>query len=186
MNSKSRLTPEMWRAITENDSAYDGVFYYAVKTTGIFCRPSCKSRVPQIDNVQIFFNAKDALSEGFRPCKRCNPAGALLPDEELAQRVVQIIEKSYRDPLSLQALADRCHISPFHLQRTFKRIKGVSPAEYILQTRIEKAVDLLAHSERSIAEIASMVGIANAEYFASLFKKKTGQSPTSYRQMKRR
>lgn len=158
MNSKSRLTPEMWRAITENDSAYDGVFYYAVKTTGIFCRPSCKSRVPQIDNVQIFFNAKDALSEGYRPCKRCNPAGAL-PDEELAQRVVEIIEESYRDPLSLQALADRCHISPFHLQRTFKRIKGVSPAEYILQKRIEKAVDLLAHSERSIAEIASMVGI---------------------------
>ena len=113
---------------------------------------------------------KMLYQKGTAPANAVLRAGALLPDEELAQRVVEIIEESYRDPLSLQALADRCHISPFHLQRTFKRIKGVSPAEYILQKRIEKAVDLLAHSERSIAEIASMVGIANAEYFASLFK----------------
>lgn len=98
----------------------------------------------------------------------------LLPDEELAQRAVQIIEESYRDPLSLQALADRCHISPFHLQRTFKRIKGASPAEYILQKRIEKAFDLLAHSERTIAEIASMVGIGNADYLPLCLKRKQG------------
>lgn len=133
-----------------------------------------------------FFSMQKMLyQKGSAPANSAIPPGNGA-DEELAQRVVQIIEKSYRDTLSLQALADRCHISPFHLRRTFKRIKGVSPAEYILQKRIEKAVDLLAHSERSIAEIASMVGIANAEYFASLFKKKTGQSPTSYRQMKRR
>lgn len=133
-----------------------------------------------------FSMQKMLYQKGSAPANAAIPPGRCCRMKSLAQRVVQIIEKSYRDPLSLQALADRCHISPFHLQRTFKRIKGVSPAEYILQKRIEKAVDLLAHSERSIAEIASMVGIANAEYFASLFKKKTGQSPTSYRQMKRR
>ncbi|SCA86975.1 Ada regulatory protein/6-O-methylguanine-DNA methyltransferase [Bacillus glycinifermentans] len=185
MNDKSGLTPENWRAIVENDSSYDGVFYYAVKTTGVFCRPSCKSRVPHIDNVRIFPNAQKALSEGYRPCKRCNPDGPLLPDEELAERAALIIGERYHEPLTLSELAEMCHASPFHLQRTFKRIKGVSPLEYMSRKRICEAGKLLAASDETIAQIAAKVGIANADYFSALFKKKTGQTPTSFRQLKR-
>lgn len=185
MNDKFGLTPEKWRAIVENDSSYDGVFYYAVNTTGVFCRPSCKSRVPHIDNVRTFPNAQKALSEGYRPCKRCNPDGPLLPDEELCERTALIIGERYHEPLTLSVLAEMCHVSPFHLQRTFKRIKGVSPLEYISQKRICEAGKLLAASDETIAQIAAKVGIANADYFSALFKKKTGQTPTSFRQMKR-
>ncbi|MFN2745165.1 MULTISPECIES: bifunctional transcriptional activator/DNA repair enzyme AdaA [Bacillus] len=186
MNSKSELTPERWRAIVENDRSYDGAFLYAVKTTGIFCRPSCKSRAPQIENVRIFQNAEQALAAGFRPCKRCRPDGALLPDEELAEQVAHIIATHYREPLTLKALADISHVSPFHLQRIFKRIKGVSPVDYIRQKRISEAGKLLASSNQPMAEIAAAIGIANADYFAVLFKKIKGQTPTEYRQMKRR
>lgn len=172
MNDKTVLTPEKWRAIVENDSSYDGVFFYAVKTTGVFCRPSCKSRVPHIENVRIFPDAQQALSEGYRPCKRCNPVGPLLPDEELAERAAMIIGRYYHEPLTLTDLAERCHTSPFHLQRTFKRIKGMSPLEYISQKRISEACGLLAFSDQTISQIASKVGILNADYFASLFKRK--------------
>ncbi|WP_307892106.1 bifunctional transcriptional activator/DNA repair enzyme AdaA [Bacillus swezeyi] len=184
MNSQSGLTPEKWRAIVGNDSAFDGTFFYAVKTTGIFCRPSCKSRVPQIENVRIFPDAQQALSAGFRPCKRCKPDGPLLPSEELAVRAAHIISEHFREPLTLTALAELCHVSPFHLQRTFKRIKGVSPIEYIWEKRISKASELLVSSDEAIAEIAAKIGILNADYFAALFKKKTGQTPTEYRQIK--
>lgn len=72
------ITVEMWQAIVQNDSSYDDKFYYGVKTTRIFCRPSCKSRPPKIENVRIFQNVQQALSENFRPCKRCKPTGQRL------------------------------------------------------------------------------------------------------------
>jgi AraC family transcriptional regulator of adaptative response / methylphosphotriester-DNA alkyltransferase methyltransferase len=63
----------MWDATVSCDKEYDGAFFYAVKTTGIFCRPSCKSRVPNKDNVSFFLNASEAQKAGYRPCKRCRP-----------------------------------------------------------------------------------------------------------------
>lgn len=86
-----------------------------MKSTGIFCRPSCKSRIPNRNNVRIFHHAEQALSENFRPCKRCKPNGITLPNEEWVEQIKDYIEKHYDESLTLDMLAEMCHGSPFHL-----------------------------------------------------------------------
>ncbi|MGH0600342.1 bifunctional transcriptional activator/DNA repair enzyme AdaA [Bacillus mycoides] len=180
-NEEFTVTNEYWQAIIHNDSTYDDKFFYAVKSTGIFCRPSCKSRIPNKNNVRIFLNAEQALHEHFRPCKRCKPNGITLPNEEWVEQIKDCIEKHFDEVLTLDLLAEICHGSPYHLQRTFKKIVGISPIEYIQQFRIKKATEYLSHTNQSIMEISTDVGIENPEYFATLFKKKTGFTPTEYR-----
>ncbi|WP_036698234.1 bifunctional transcriptional activator/DNA repair enzyme AdaA [Paenibacillus taiwanensis] len=179
--SLPQLAEEQWQAIITNDGTYDGKFIYAVTTTGIFCRPACKSRPPRKENVCIFQNAEQAAASGFRPCKRCKPTGQRLPDEEWVEQITQYIETHYSDTLTLAVLADMCHGSPYHLQRTFKRIKGLSPIEYAQHIRITKAAAYLQHTDRSVSEVARLAGIPNIPYFITLFKKKTGHTPTEYR-----
>ncbi|MFD2369924.1 bifunctional transcriptional activator/DNA repair enzyme AdaA [Brevibacillus sp. GCM10020057] len=178
-----QLTEEKWQAIIRNDAAYDGSFVYAVKTTRIFCRPSCKSKAPNRENVQVFANARQALAARFRPCKRCKPTGQRLPDREWVEQITQYIDDHFRERLTLEMLADACHGSPYHLHRTFKRITGVTPVEYVQQTRIRAAQELLVRTGESVAAISSMVGMHNTPYFMTLFKKFTGRTPTEYRQM---
>lgn len=180
-NEGVTLTNEHWQAIIHNDSSYDSKFFYAVKSTGIFCRPSCKSRIPNRNNVQIFHHAEQALNEKFRLCKRCKPNGITLPNEEWVEQIKDYIEKHFDELLTLDILAEMCHGSPFHLQRTFKKITGISPIEYIQQFRVVKAAEQLLQTNQSIKEISTAVGIENPEYFATLFKKKTGFTPTEYR-----
>ncbi|MFD1266298.1 bifunctional transcriptional activator/DNA repair enzyme AdaA [Paenibacillus motobuensis] len=175
------LTRERWNAIVGNDPAYDGEFFYAVKTTGIFCRPSCKSRPPKMENIRLFENAEQALSENFRPCKRCRPTGQRLPDDEWIQLVTEYIDNNYSASLALQTLAEVSHGSPYHLHRTFKKIKGVTPVEYIQQIRIAKAKLLLLHSRLEVAKVGASVGMVNTAYFITLFKKRTGVTPAQYR-----
>ncbi|MED0959621.1 bifunctional transcriptional activator/DNA repair enzyme AdaA [Bacillus paramycoides] len=182
---RCELTDEYWQAIIHNDSSFDDKFFYAVKSTRIFCRPSCKSRIPNKKNVRIFLNVEQALYEKFRPCKRCKPNGLTLPNEEWINQITEYIQKHYFDALTLDLLAEMCHGSPYHLQRTFKKIVGISPIEYIQQFRITKATEYLSHTNKSIMEISTAVGIENPEYFATLFKKKTGFTPTEYRKKNR-
>lgn len=182
-DSNNELTLEKWKAILGNDSSFNDKFFYAVKTTGIFCRPSCKSRAPKKDNVQIFKTAGQALSANYRPCKRCKPTGELLPDEVWISQVTNFIDMNFCDKLTLQTLADISHGSPYHLQRTFKRVKGITPSEYLEQTRINKAINLLIHTNTQIAEIGFSVGIKNTSYFVTLFKKKIGFTPNEYRNL---
>ena len=176
------MTDEAWQAIIGNDASYDGIFFYAVKTTGIFCRPSCKSRVPNQMNVRIFRSAMQALEAQFRPCKRCKPDGLRLPDEEWVAQIEQWIEGHYGETLTLGKMAELFHGSPYHLHRTFKRVKGITLAEHIQQTRIGHAMAELRTTVRSIMDIAIAVGIPNAAHFATVFQKKTGLTPTQYRE----
>ncbi|HSO56873.1 MAG TPA: bifunctional transcriptional activator/DNA repair enzyme AdaA, partial [Paenisporosarcina sp.] len=153
------VSDEQWQAIIHNDSSYDDLFIYAVKSTGIFCRPSCKSRLPNQANVLIFKNAEQALSKGFRACKRCKPEGLQIPDEDWVIQITDYIDGHYPQPLTLEILANMCHGSPFHLQRTFKRIKNMTPVEYIQVVRIEHAKYLLKATEKSIGEIGIRIGV---------------------------
>lgn len=175
------LTEEKWQAILLNDANYNQQFFYAVKSTGIFCKPSCKSRSPKKENVLIFKHVEEALTAHFRPCKRCKPTGDRLPDQEWVVQIKNYIDQNYTDKLTLEILADVCHGSPYHLHRTFKRITGVTPVEYIQQTRINTARNYLIHSKKTIAEIALLVGLPNTPYFITLFKKKNGLTPVEYR-----
>lgn len=183
MNNKQgtlSLTEDWWHAITHNDKSYDDVFIYAVLSTGICCRPSCKSRDPKRENILIYNDVDEAIAEGFRPCKRCKPGGIHLPDEEWVIQIKQYIDANYHEPLTLQKLADQCHGSPYHLQRTFKKVTGVTPIEYIQQVRILHAIKKLQSNDRVIAKVGADVGFYNTSYFITLFKNITGQTPKQY------
>ncbi|PZD97397.1 AraC family transcriptional regulator [Paenibacillus sambharensis] len=178
---RQRLTEEHWQAILANDARYDHRFIYAVMTTGIFCRPSCKSRPPRRENVRLFSNAPDALSHSFRPCKRCKPTGERLPDHEWVDQISSYLDNHYREPITLELLAELCHGSPYHLQRTFKRITGVTPVQYLQRKRVTAAAELLSRSNHSVAAIAAAVGLTSTAYFITLFKRITGETPACYR-----
>jgi len=176
------ISEEQWQAIITNNSSYDGQFFYAVKTTGIFCRPSCKSRPPRIENVRTFQTVTHALTENFRPCKRCKPTGQRLPDHEWVSTVTDYIDRNYMEALTLEDLAEICHGSPYHLHRTFKRIKEMTPVEYIQIIRMNKAKEYLVETDKSISDIGQQIGMRNIPYFITLFKKMTGFTPLTYRQ----
>ncbi|MFC4303825.1 bifunctional transcriptional activator/DNA repair enzyme AdaA [Cohnella boryungensis] len=179
---EDHVTDDRWQAILTNDAAQDGQFWYAVKTTGIFCRPSCKSRPPNRDNIRIFHTAEQALAARFRPCKRCKPTGERLPDEEWLAVVTEYIDRNLDKDLTLSALASVCHGSPYHLHRTFRKVKGVTPVEYVQGKRMEKARKLLADPKLTVAEVGRSVGLPNPPYFITLFKQRTGLTPARYRE----
>lgn len=175
------MREEQWRAIVECDAAFDGQFYYAVATTGIYCRPSCKSRTPKPEHVRIFLRREDA-AEHYRPCKRCRPDAARWPDEELAERVRTVIGERYAEALTLQRIAEELHVSPYHLHHVFKRVTGQTPAVALLTVRLDKAKALLTRTDASVTEVAGAVGYGNAGHFATVFVKHVGRSPREYRE----
>lgn len=174
----------LWKAIMNCETTFDGKYYYAVISTGIFCRPSCRSRTPRRENVRIFCSVNEAKSAGFRPCKRCRPDERPLgPDAELVNRAKNIIHDRYYERLTLANLAKELVISPYHLHRVFKRLTGVTPAEYILQKRLDKAMAALkADRSRTITEIAFGVGFNSISHFSTVFQRMTGQTPSQYRE----
>ncbi|RDW15518.1 bifunctional transcriptional activator/DNA repair enzyme AdaA [Oceanobacillus chungangensis] len=174
-------TDKQWEAINENDKSYDNQFFYAVKTTKIFCKPSCKSRVPNYDNVSVFYHAEDALHGGYRPCKRCKSADYRLPGEEWVLHAKTYMEEKYSSYLTLNVIAAGCHGSPFHLHRVFKSITGITPLDYLHEIRMKKAIGYLQQTNKPIGEIAALIGIPNAAYFSVSFKKWRGETPREYR-----
>jgi len=179
------ISDEQWRAITNNDTSYDGQFFYAVKTTGIFCRPSCKSKVPNRENIGFFENADQALAAHFRPCKRCKPTEQRLPDEEWIAYITEYVDSHFDETLTLEVLALLSHGTPYHLHRTFKKVKGMTPLNYIQHVRIEKAKMLLTTFIDPVTKVGESVGLPNTSYFITLFKKKTGQTPEAYRRQQK-
>jgi AraC family transcriptional regulator of adaptative response/methylated-DNA-[protein]-cysteine methyltransferase len=128
---------QMWRAFESKDALFDGQFVVAVKTTKIYCRPSCAAK-PLRKNVNFFATPDEAEQAGYRPCKRCHPREALRPDaaKELAERAAKEIETS--GSAKLEELGAKLGVSPFHLQREFKRVMGVSPAQFARAQRIQQ------------------------------------------------
>lgn len=113
------------------DRTADGLFVGAVTSTGIFCRPGCPARIPKRENVRFYATAGEAMADGFRPCRRCQPLAAV-PDIGLAtvEALCRLIEADPAERLDLDTLAARAGYSPFHLQRRFKALVGLSPREY--------------------------------------------------------
>lgn len=181
----SDIPPTYWKAISTNDSDFDNMFFYGVKTTKIFCRPSCKSRLPNRQNVFIFNKAQAALELGFRPCKRCKPDNLLLPNEEWIGQVCEWIDVNFQRDITLNFLSEIFHSSPFHLQRTFNNVKGVSPLAYIQQKRLTTAAKKLIDTNDTIQFIASEVGYPNHSYFSTVFKRYFNVTPHHYRKQYR-
>ncbi len=126
------LTEETcWRAVSERDAAFDGMFYYAVITTGVYCRPNCAARLALRRNVRFYATQEEAKRVGFRPCKRCRPEDASLSERraDVVAMACRAIEDADVSP-GLDVLADLAGMSPCHFHRVFKSITGVTPKAY--------------------------------------------------------
>src|SRR6478735_10604379 len=119
---------EAWEAFERRDRRLDGRIIGAVKTTGIYCKPSCPARRPKREHVEFFADAKAARDAGYRACLRCKP-DEVGRDREAVARAVKLIEQAEESP-SLAELSAAVGYAPHHFQRIFKRDLGVSPAEY--------------------------------------------------------
>src|SRR5579862_8792323 len=121
-----------WEAMEGRDAHMDGVFYYAVISTGVYCRPSCPSRRPRRENV-IFFQRRDAAERaGFRACLRCKPERERARDAQsaLVEKICRYLESHLDESVTLDGLGRELSLSPFHLQRSFKAATGITPRAY--------------------------------------------------------
>jgi AraC family transcriptional regulator of adaptative response / methylphosphotriester-DNA alkyltransferase methyltransferase len=184
MSLQDELFQSVYEAILRRDTRYDGRYYIGIVTTGIFCRPSCRSRIPKPENVRVYPSIEEARQAGFRPCKRCRPdsPGQDGPDAELAHTVAALIQRRYPENLTLGTMATELNISPYHLQRVFKRTTGTTPAKLLLRTRMDAAKRSLVQQELPIAEIGAAVGFRSASHFSSVFLNTVGCSPHEYRE----
>src|SRR5215475_8367538 len=137
-----------WKAVKRRDRAADGAFVYSVRTTGVYCRPSCAARLPRRDNVAFFRTCTDAERAGFRPCKRCRPNAPALADVHAGAvaRACRLIEEAEEAP-SLAALASAAGMSRFHFHRVFKAITGVTPKAYAAGHRGKRVREELSASD---------------------------------------
>lgn len=176
---------EMWKASITCNSDYDGIFYYAVKTTKIVCRPSCKSKVPKRENVLFFTNLSEALQNGFHPCKRCRPdlGENYKPEMDYVGKARQILELEYENPNILHELPSRIGLSTFHFQRIFKKVTNTTPREYLQEIRLKKAEELLVQRELDNTDVGLKVGFKSLSCFYSAFRRRVGLSPGEYRKM---
>jgi AraC family transcriptional regulator, regulatory protein of adaptative response / methylated-DNA-[protein]-cysteine methyltransferase len=168
------------RAVTERDRSADGQFVYAVTSTGIYCRPSCPSRRPRRDRIKLFATPSDAETAGFRACRRCHPRGAS-PGERWAgkiQRACVYLANVEGHP-SLAALASRFGGSPYHLQRNFKRLVGLTPREYADACRLKKVKSRL---RMGVDVTGAMLGAGygSSSRFYERAVPRLGMSPKTY------
>lgn len=127
-----------WQAIETNDARFDGAFVFGVKTTGIFCKPSCSARKPKRENVEFFDAVERAEMSGFRACLRCKPKQTNAADPQV-EMILKACETMQTDnDISLNDLSAELSLSPAHFQRTFKEIVGISPKKYGEAKRLER------------------------------------------------
>jgi len=171
-----------WEAIVARDKNADGSFFYAITTTGIYCYPSCPSRLALRSNTQLFDTALDAVHAGFRPCKRCksDQETPSLRDAQIIAKVCKMIEDADEIP-SLDALAQSQNMSRFHFHRLFKSITGITPKAYATAHRAHKIRTELSEHDRSITEAAYQAGFNSSGQFYAKSAEILGMTPTHFK-----
>jgi AraC family transcriptional regulator of adaptative response/methylated-DNA-[protein]-cysteine methyltransferase len=170
-----------WARIVAREKTADGHLWYSVSTTGIYCRPSCPSRIASPKNVQLHDTLASAKATGFRLCKRCNPDGPSIETENaaLVAKACRIIEESEEEP-SLEVLADAVGRSPSYFHRTFKGATGVTPKDYAAAHRAAKVRQRLA-SGSSVTEAIYDAGFNSSGRFYEKSTDMLGMTPSQYR-----
>jgi AraC family transcriptional regulator, regulatory protein of adaptative response / methylated-DNA-[protein]-cysteine methyltransferase len=169
-----------WQAVVQRRAASDGLFVTAVRSTKVYCRPSCPSRRPKRENVRFFATPDQAESAGFRACKRCRPRETARPELALVRDVCRALEAAGDAPPTLAALGARFGKSPFHLQRTFKRIVGVTPRQYAAARRMQRAKTSLRQARDVTAAIYD-AGFGSSSRLYEQSARRLGMTPASYR-----
>jgi len=177
-------TIEKWNAVIDCNKQYDGLFYYAVKSTGIFCRPSCKAKTPLKKNILFFNSVDEAINAGFRPCKICRPdinEHIYEPNTILIEKAKDILTLNYNSEFNLKFISQEIGISESYFRRLFKQYYSLTPNEYIFKIRINRSMDLLSKTDLDILEIAYEVGFKSLSNFYKYFKEQVGYTPKEYR-----
>lgn len=170
-----------WAALAARSVAADGTFFYSVRTTGVYCRPSCGARLPRPENVRFHATREEAERAGFRPCKRCRPDRASLAEQHAATvtEICRLIETSSRVP-ALDALAARAGMSPFHFHRVFKAVTGLTPRAYAAAHRGERVRRELGKAPTVTAAIYDSGYSSNGRFYGES-EQMLGMTPTEYR-----
>jgi len=170
-----------WDAIRHRDRMADGSFFYAVITTGVYCRPSCGARPPRSENVRFYLTGADAARAGFRPCKRCRPDEPALEQRQgmLVAQACRLIENGVSPP-KLDELASALSVSPYHLHRVFKTVTGVTPKAYAAARRSQRLNDTIAQS-KSVTEACYEAGFSSSGRFYEEAKERLGMTPSQRR-----
>jgi AraC family transcriptional regulator of adaptative response/methylated-DNA-[protein]-cysteine methyltransferase len=171
----------LWQAIMQRDRNADGRFVFAVRSTKIYCRPSCPSRRPHREHVVFFAQTADAERAGFRPCKRCHPHTDDVPalHTELMQRIARHLETHLDEPLTLGDLSKQFHLSANHLQKTFKHIIGVTPKQYAAACRLNKVKTELKTSD-NVTESLYAAGYGSSSRLYEKSDAQLGMTPRAY------
>lgn len=174
------MNDKYWLAVQTRDSSESGKFVYAVKTTGIYCRPGCSSRLPKRENTEFFTTPADAAAAGYRPCKRCRPESTPV-SEDYSSAVTRACRQmaSSETPLSLDELAKTVNMSPGHFHRLFKKITGITPKEFsssVQSARFLRALD----GGLGVTEAIYEAGYSSPGRAYEQLKKHTSISPGEY------
>ena len=167
-----------WAAFARRDRAWDGRLVVAVRTTGIYCRPSCPARRPRPENVAFYLDGAAARDAGFRACLRCKPDEVTREAPAIAA-ALKLIETA-EEPPSLEALAAATGYSPFHFHRLFKRATGVTPAAYARQLRAGRAQAALGRADR-ITDAIYEAGYSGPGRFYADARERLGMTPSAWR-----
>ena len=181
MLTQTPLDDDRWQAVVHRDRQADGVFYFSVRTTGVFCRPSCAARLPRRENVAFHATPDDARAAGFRPCKRCRPT-----EPPLSERHAQVVAQACRTiegsetPPSLDDLARQAALSPHHFHRIFKVIAGVTPKAYADAHRGQRVRENLGRAD-TVTEAIYDAGFNSGGRFYAQSDQVLGMTPTRFR-----
>jgi AraC family transcriptional regulator, regulatory protein of adaptative response / methylated-DNA-[protein]-cysteine methyltransferase len=169
----------LWSLVMARDAKSDGRFVYAVKSTGIFCRPTCPSRRPRQDNVEFFTTPVQARSAGYRACQRCKPEQ---PNAQLGkiEAACRLIDQHLEDTLHLPEMAAHVGLSPFHFQRLFKRTLGISPRQY-QQAQRGRRYKRALQTESRITDAVYEAGYSSSSRAYENSNAHLGMTPTSFR-----
>jgi AraC family transcriptional regulator of adaptative response/methylated-DNA-[protein]-cysteine methyltransferase len=174
-------TDPRWSAVRARDARADGTFFYSVRTTGVYCRPSCAARPARPENVAFHATSADAEKAGFRACKRCRPDRASSAEARAAEvaELCRFIEERAEAP-TLEELAAHAGMSPFHVHRVFKAVTGVTPKAYASARRRARVRDEL-EEKNSVTEAIYGAGFHAAGRFYATSNRWLGMTPTEYR-----
>ena len=168
------------------DAKFDGLFFTAVRTTGIYCRPVCRVKQPLTRNVVYYPTAAAAERAGYRPCLRCRPESApFCPawkgTRSTVERAVKLIGRGALDCGSVADLAVQLGVGPRHLARLFEQHVGASPLQMAKSLRLQRAKRLLDETEADMIEIASRAGFGSVRRFNAAFRELYGRPPSAFR-----
>ena len=174
------LNERRWDAVLRRDKNLDGVFVYAVTTTGVACRPGCASRTPRRENVDFFPTLHDAEIAGFRACQRCRPGEARIHDTSLEAVITLCRALEREDEIDVGAIAARVGYSEGHLRRRFRAVIGVPVATYVRTMRAQRARETLS-SASMVTDALYEAGFGSSRAFYEHGATQLGMDPRHYR-----